>query len=238
MALNEFADSRTYTYYVTNSHTATRHLFCPWADRFTHKTALIGAAHDDDPNLLCYQVDIKKHSLDPLNYQAELTANYKVKELVELDQEEEDPALGLTNVKWSDATEAITIATKGGAWVWNSGEPITNVESLPIMLLAQAKLVISGVLTAWSLATVTGHIKRVNDGGFQGADAETVLFDSYDVDTYKDADDNTLYRVSYTFLWRKEGWNNFWNETTGAWEEIKRSSDNANVYLTADMSSL
>jgi hypothetical protein len=192
---------------------------CDWADRFTNKALLLGAVDANDTTLMCNEVTFSylgnQHSAN-----AELHCSF-IPAWKILVMQPDNPFLAKT----AAGAESFTIS--GDGWTWASGDPILNKAVLPIKTVAVTEVVLFGCRSAeFSLDAYDGYEDKVNDGEFLGAPAGTVMFQGATRNPRYDCNGNIVYDVEIKLKRRNKSWNEFFNETTGHFEEIKDGSGN------------
>jgi hypothetical protein len=199
---------------------------CDWADRFTNKALLLGAIDANDTTLMCNEVTFAYLGNQP-SALAELHCNFipawKILTLLP-----DNPF----KVRTSYGAESFTVS--GDGWKWASGAPIVNKNVLPIQTVAVTEVVLFGCRSAeFDLSAYDAYEDQVNSDTFLGAAAETVMFQGATRNPRYDANGNLVYDVEVKLKRRNRSWNEFFNETTGQFEEIKDGSGNKVFASTA-----
>lgn len=199
---------------------------CDRADVAYYQSYFLRALDGNDLTLKCDSVEWDYLNKDPATAKVELTANFvpgwKLDALV---------PNSAFKVRIEFGSESFTVS--GSAWKWNSGEPITNANILPIKTVGVQQVTLFGTRSSVNLATYSGYQDKVNSDSFLGLSAGKVLFRGAAANPRQLEDGTITYDVEIRLSAREVSWNSFFNETTGAWEDIKDGSSNKLYSATA-----
>jgi hypothetical protein len=130
---------------------------------------------------------------------------------------------GLMRIRYESASEYVTISGKA-TWATDN-EPIAeNKNILPLLQIPQTRVVVYGRKSSFSMGTYNTYEGKVNSAAWEGAAAETVLFESYTASQKYLGDGSTVWDIELVLLYKPSGWNNFYRESTGQFEAFEINS--------------
>lgn len=111
-------------------------------------------------------------------------------------------------------SECVTI---NGGYYWQKddgtkGDPFLNRRILPVRRFAMAKYVLFGTKSVFDLGTFSDLIDHVNNAEWNGAEAETVFFESASVQMQLLLDGTIVYPMELHLIHKPSGWNKFFRE--------------------------
>jgi hypothetical protein len=202
---------------------ATAVFTCLWSERFTQKAILLGAGDANDPTLKCNSVRIEYAGGDPFCGYAQLTCDFMP--IARVEAKRLNAAM---TCHYEYSSESFTISGKG--WTWASGKQITNQNILPVKIIKITDIILSGTRAVVDLSTYDAYDDCCNSAAFKGAPAGCVLFSGASADERTLDDGSIVSDVQIKLRRRSIPWNQFFNEDTGAWEEIKQTSGGTKMF--------
>lgn len=199
---------------------------CDRADVAYYQSYFLRAVDGNDTTLKCESVDWDYLNKDAATAKVELTANFvpgwKLDALV---------PNSAFKMRIEYGSESFTVS--GSAWTWNSGAAIVNANILPIKSIGIQNVTLFGTRSSVDLATYSSYQDKVNSDSFLGLSAGKVLFRGAAASPRQLEDGTMTYDVEVRLSARSVSWNSFFNESTGAWEDIKDGSNNKLYSSTA-----
>lgn len=203
-------------------------MVCGVEDMEAVRALFLEAVDGNDPNLHCSSFDFTifgDSATDMYLCEARFIPTWKLT-LLQPDQ----PFRVYINSSSMDMT------LKSSDWTWASGAPVTNQVS-PIMTIGIQEVVLKGARTGVDLSTYGGYADKVNSDTFLGKDAGLVIFKSASISPRQLATGIITNDVEIRLESRNIPWNQFFNEDTGLFEEVRDPSSNP-MFASAAFSGL
>ncbi|HUX15525.1 MAG TPA: hypothetical protein VMW52_03580, partial [Phycisphaerae bacterium] len=118
-------------------------------------------------------------------------------------------------------------------WRWASGEEILNDSVLPLCAQGVLRLVLFGTRSSVDASTWESYEDKVNSDTFLGRTAGKCIFKGASFSPRVLEDGTETNDIELHIETRNRSWNQFYNETTGEWEEIRRQDGGGNWTVTA-----
>ena len=115
-------------------------------------------------------------------------------------------------------------------WKWASGADILNESILPLYAKGVQRIVFFGTRTSVDSSTWAAYVDHVDNDGFDGMSAGCSIFRGATANPRVLEDGTPTNDVELHVDTRSNPWNEFYNETTSAWEQIKRVSDGSPMF--------
>ena len=200
-------------------------LVCGADDFIAVRTQLFDSIDSTDPTLYCVSVEYGFLNDDWTNGKYRVVAHFipfwKFRSLLP-----NEPFYVYMNFSSQD----ITLPSK--AWSWASGNPINNQIS-PIKTIAIVDITLKGARTGVDLGTYSSYGDMVNNDVFLGKAAGYVIFKTAAVSPRMLNTGVLTNDVELRLQSRNIPWNQFFNEDTGLFEEVRDPSGNPMFASTA-----
>jgi len=205
---------------------------CPWADRLTSISELMGSAHSDLSHLRCTSIgvtplgDVDDTSGGP--NQAKLSVGWETRKL---SSQEVNSDWTTWQEHWQTSGEAITIG-EGFQWV-SDDKAVTDEDASGVKIFPAATITITGTVNTFNANAKTQVVSMqglVNDGsvtikGFVYSDSH-LLFEGLDANEGTDGAGNTVYQLTYKFAYKHlNSWNEFWRKDKAGGPAFDTMSD-------------
>jgi len=137
-----------------------------------------------------------------------------------------------------DAVESLTLPTASLKWKTNNNPVPSSAGILfPTAVYKYAWLRVP--VDAEPENTIANTLGKVNDAEFDGKDAGTLLCMPPTRRLYQAANSYTYLDIQYSLNYRPQGWNFFFNPTTGTFQEVVRAGQpTTGAYETANFAQL
>jgi hypothetical protein len=211
---------------------------CNEADGYAYQSFLLRATSAEFPWLVCvairYSYLNRDHGTGKVQLDCEFVPAFKLLSLVP------DSPLYQRHEMGSESFTVNSIDKSGLiVWDWNSGDPVMNMAVLPLIIVAVDNITLYGTKTNYLASDYSTWIDHLNSDPFLGFTAGHVACLGVSA-SHRMLEDGVMTNDIELHLKGRwiATWNSFYNETTGAWEEIKKHSGGANLYPTAAFSGL